>query len=142
MNYFTVDILTPYAVIAKDIPAESLLIPTVRGQINVLAEHTHIISQLETGHMSIFGGADDPTRSFHITTGICKVLKDKIMILTPAAEEDTGIDLTRAKEALENALEKLKTGDLDDYEFEKFSRKAERARLRIQLSEENNSFKK
>ena len=137
MNYYTVDVLSPNEIIAKDIPCESLVIPTVRGQINVLPEHTHIITELDNGHMIVFGGADDPTRSFLITGGICKVLNDKVTILTTAGEEDKDIDLERAKLALENALEHLRKGDLAVDEFEKYERKVERARLRVQIAEED-----
>lgn len=142
MNYFTVDVLTPYAIVGKDIPCESLLIPTVRGQINVLPEHTHFITELDNGHLTVFGGADDPTRSFNITGGICKVLNKKVTILTTAGEEDQDIDAERAREALENALEHLKKGELSGDEFEKYTRKVERARLRIQLAEEDSSGRK
>lgn len=142
MNYFTVDVLTPYAVVAKEVPCESLIIPTVRGQINVLPEHTHLITELDNGHMTIFGGADDPTRSFNLTGGICKVLQNKVTILTTAGEEDQDVDLERAKLALENAMEHLKNGDLSRDDFEKYSRKIERAKLRIQIAEENDSGKR
>ena len=53
MNHFTVDVLTPNKVIARNIPAESLLVPTVEGQINILSGHTHIIAKLETGTISV-----------------------------------------------------------------------------------------
>ena len=56
MNYYTVEILTPSKIIAKKMPAESLLIPTTRGQINVLEDHTHIVTKLAPGILSVFGG--------------------------------------------------------------------------------------
>lgn len=133
MNCFTVDILTPSKVVAKDMPAESILVPTVRGQINVLEDHTHIVSKLETGVVSIFGGADDPDRFFTVTTGVCKVLENKIIVLANTSEEKHEIDLDRAKEALANAEERLHS-DLNEEEYVKFMRKKERAQLRIQLS--------
>lgn len=137
MNYFTVDVLTPEKVVAKDIPAESLLIPTIRGQINILPHHTHLINRLSTGVLSIFGGADDPDRHFSVTYGICKVLEDKVIIMSHTSEEAKEISAERAQAALENALGKLNGGDaLSDDEIEKFRRKAERAKLRMQLVEE------
>ncbi|OUR92930.1 ATP synthase F1 subunit epsilon [Halobacteriovorax marinus] len=136
MNNFTVDILTPSAIIAKDIPAEALLVPTERGQINILKDHTHIITKLSTGMMSVFGGADDPDRFFSITTGICKVLDNKIMVLANVAEEAGEVSKERAEKALANSESKLKSSDgLSDTQIEKYRRKAERAKLRIQLSE-------
>lgn len=136
MNYFTVDILTPSKIIAKNIPAESLLIPTVRGQINVLENHTHVITKLSTGVLSVFGGADYADRAFSITTGVCKILDNKILILSNTSEESHDIDLERAKLALKRAEEKLhNTEGLSLEEVEKYQRKAERAKLRIQMAE-------
>ncbi|MBP9680061.1 MAG: F0F1 ATP synthase subunit epsilon, partial [Bacteriovorax sp.] len=100
MKYFTVEILTPSKIIAKGVLADSLLIPTVRGQINVLENHTHIVTKLAAGVLSVFGGADYADRHFALSTGICKVLEDKVMILANTAEESTDVDVERAKLAL------------------------------------------
>jgi F-type H+-transporting ATPase subunit epsilon len=136
MNFFTVDILTPFRVIARNIPAESILIPTRQGQINVLPEHTHIITQLDTGTLSIFGDGDDVDKHFSISTGVCKVLGNKVVIMADICEQQHEIDFDRAKRALEFAQSKLNSTDgmsLD--EITKFQRKVERARLRIQIAE-------
>lgn len=136
MNYFTVDLLTPEKVVAKDIPCESLIIPTVRGQINVLPHHTHLINRLSTGVLSIFGGADDPDRHFSVTYGICKVLEDKVIIMSHTSEECKNIDEERAQRALENAQARLSSGDaLSDEEIQKFQRKVERAQIRLQIAQ-------
>lgn len=138
MNYFTVDVLTPEKVVAKDVPAESLLIPTVRGQINILPHHTHLINRLSTGVLSIFGGADDPDRHFSVTYGICKVLEDKVIIMSHTSEESHEISAERAQEALDAALARLNSGEaLSDEEVEKYRRKAQRAQLRVQLSQQS-----
>lgn len=135
MNHFTVDVLTPNKVIARDIPCESLLIPTVRGQINVLPDHTHIVTRLSTGHLTIFGGADDADKSFTVSYGLCKVVGNKVSILANTCEEDREIDATRAQEALDNANEVLKGSDnLSDEDIVKYQRKAERAQIRLQIA--------
>ncbi|TNF00129.1 MAG: ATP synthase F1 subunit epsilon [Deltaproteobacteria bacterium] len=133
MNNYTVDILTPSKIVAKGIPAESLLVPTVRGQINVLKDHTHIVSKLGTGIVTVFGGEDDPDRYFSVTTGVCKVLDNKVIILANTSEEDHEIDVQRAKEALKHAQEQLQSS-LSDEELTKYRRKVERAQLRVQLA--------
>jgi F-type H+-transporting ATPase subunit epsilon len=136
MKYYTVDILTPSKIIAKAIPAESLLIPTVRGQINVLENHTHIVSKLATGVLTVFGGPDYADRNFIVSEGVCKILENKIVVLANAAEESTDINVERAKLSLQNAEDKLKnTEGLSFEEVDEYVQKAERARLRIQLAE-------
>ncbi len=136
MKYYTVDILTPSKIIAKAIPAESLLIPTVRGQINVLENHTHIVTKLSTGVLTVFGGPDYADRNFLVSNGVCKILENKITVLANTAEESTDVNVERAKLSLQNAEEKLKnTEGLSLEEVDEYVQKAERARLRIQLAE-------
>ena len=135
MKYYTVDILTPSKIIAKAIPAESLLIPTVRGQINVLENHTHIVTKLSTGVLTVFGGPDYADRNFLVSSGVCKILEGKIVILANTAEESTDVNVERAKLSLQNAEDKLKnTEGLTVDEVDEYVQKAERARLRIQLA--------
>ena len=133
MNNFTVDILTPSKVIAKDVPAENVLIPTLRGQIEVKKDHTHVVEKLGTGVVSVFGGSDDSDRHFVVTTGVCKILNDKITILSNVATEDIEVDTERAEAALKNAQEML-SSTLTDEEITKYRRKVERAQLRIQMA--------
>jgi F-type H+-transporting ATPase subunit epsilon len=135
MKYYTVDILTPSKIIAKAIPAESLLIPTVRGQINVLENHTHIVTKLATGVLTVFGGPDYADRNFMVSSGVCKILENKVVILANTAEESTEVNVERAKLSLQNAEDRLKnTEGLSIEEVDEYVQKAERARLRIQLA--------
>lgn len=136
MNYYTVEILTPSKIVAKNVLAESLLIPTSRGQINVLEDHTHLVTKLSPGILSVFGGADYADRNFFVTVGVCKILENKIIILANTSEESTDVDVERAKLALARAEEKLKQPEsLSLEEVEKYTRKVERAKLRIQIGQ-------
>ncbi len=138
MKYFVVDILTPSKIIAKGLQAESLLIPTTRGQINVLENHTHIVTKLSTGALTVFGGAAYSDRNFAVSSGVCKILDNKIVIMANTAEESTELNVERAKLSLKNAEEKLKnTEGLSLLEIDEYMQKAERAKLRIQLAEFN-----
>ncbi|MCY4524405.1 MAG: ATP synthase F1 subunit epsilon [Halobacteriovoraceae bacterium] len=139
MNCFTVDILTPGRILARNLPAESVIVPTLKGQINLLEGHTHVITGLSTGLLSVFGGPDDPDHHFSITTGVGKVLGDKITILADVGEEADEIDEERAQRALENAQDILKNKSLSSWEFTKYERKLARARLRLQLVKMKNN---
>ncbi|MBT3981995.1 MAG: ATP synthase F1 subunit epsilon [Bacteriovoracaceae bacterium] len=130
---FVVDILTPSKVIAQNLNAAELLVPTVRGQINILEDHTHIVSKLDTGVLTLVSnGVQD---NYLITTGICKVLKDKIVILANVCEHSKEIDRERAQAALDQAEGKL-SGDetLSEEEVIKYRRKRDRAYVRLKLS--------
>ena len=134
MNCFTVDILTPGRVLAKALPAQSILVPTLKGQINLLEGHTHIITRLTTGTLSVFGGSEDPDSHFSITAGTGRVLGEKVTILADVAEGANEIDEERAKRALDNARNMLANKSLSSWEFVKYERKLERAKLRLHLA--------
>lgn len=135
MKYFTVDILTPSKIVAKNVSAESLFIPTIRGQINVLENHTHVISKLSTGVLSLFGGIDYTDRHFSISDGVCKILDNKVIIMANTTEESHEINLERAKSSLKHNEELLKnTEGLSLEEIDGLHQACERAKLRIQLA--------
>ena len=134
MTPFSVDILTPNKVLAKNLPAESLLLPTVRGEINILPEHTHLITQLAKGILTIFSADDEDDRAFFISDGICKVLKNKVVVMASLGEEVNHINLERAQKSLDHSMEELKSKTLSPHEFDELVHKIERAKLRIQLA--------
>lgn len=135
MSFFTVDILTPERVVDKNIPANSLLIPTLSGQINVLPEHTHLIASLGIGQLSIFSGEEHSDGHFLLAPpGIVKISEDKITILARIAEEHHEIDREFAQLELGNIREVLSQGNFqDDAEREKLLQKLEMAELRYQM---------
>lgn len=133
MSYFTVDILTPSAIIAKNVSADSVFVPTTKGQINLLPDHTHIIEKLDIGELITIDKAS--TKSFFVADGICKVLDSKITILAGACEAVDQIDRDRASKSLVECQKKLTGQDsLNDLDLEEFRNKSKRAEVRLTLS--------
>ena len=134
MSHFKIDILTPSSIIAKNLEASSIIVPTERGEINILPQHTHLMTKLETGVLKL-ESSGNKVDTFCVTNGICKILKEKVIILTSAGEGQDMIDLERAKKALEKSKSKL-TSDttLSDSEREKYVRKYLRAEVRIKIA--------
>jgi F-type H+-transporting ATPase subunit epsilon len=135
MKNFKLNLYTPNGVIVKGLDCSDVLIPTVRGQVNVLTDHTHFLTQLDTGILTARNG--DKTTQYTVTAGVCKVLKDEITILSYTSETDEKIDPERAKLALEKAEVKLSGKEvLTELELQKYQRKLQRANMRIQLVKE------
>ena len=133
MSHFKVDILTPSSVVVKGLGASSVLVPTERGEINLLPQHTHLMAKLDTGALRLEdnGGKE---KLFFITKGVCKVLKDKITILTAAGEEDCDINFSRAQKSLEESKLKLESTEVfQDGEREELEEKNRRARTRLEI---------
>lgn len=135
MSFFKVDILTPSRVVAKAMPADSLIVPVDRGQIEILPNHTHIIEKLGTGRLTVKVG--DNIKHFMITAGICKLLDNKVNIIANVCEPQTEIDGDRAEKARKLSYDKLtNSDDLSDDERVKYSRKIRRAEIRIMMASE------
>ncbi len=127
---FKLSVLTPNGVVVKNLECSDLIIPTVRGEINVLPDHTHILTELSTGVMSVKTSGEK--RHFHVTHGLCKVLKDEVSILAITSEKAEDIDLDRAKMAQKKAQEMLAGKEsLSDEQLLKYQRKLSRAAARL-----------
>lgn len=136
MSVFKLNICTPSKVVVQNVEAESFLIPTTRGEINVLKDHTHLISKLDTGVLTI--NVPGGKRVKYVTTvGICKVLNDTVTILTQTCEAASELDKARAERAFNLAKSKLSGEEtLSDFELTKFRRKLSRAQIRMNLAME------
>jgi F-type H+-transporting ATPase subunit epsilon len=130
---FSLKLLTPSGVVVKNLECSDLIIPTVRGEINVLPDHTHILTELSTGVMTVKSG--ESKRHFHVTHGLCKVLKNEVSILAITSESADSIDIERVKKAQQLAQEKLSGKDpLTDVELIKYQRKLERSQARMRAA--------
>ena len=138
MSFFKVDILTPQSAVVRNVEADSILIPTTTGEIQVLPEHTHLVTKLDTGALILKTG--DKKIEFSITTGTCRILNDRITILSNVCERAGDINLERAEKALSNSQSVLAGSSLKtNTDVEKYQRKLARARLRIALSKKFNA---
>ena len=132
MAAFKLNLFTPKGVVIKDLECNEIIIPTVRGEIAVLPEHTHILTELSTGIVS--AKSPSGTRHFTVTAGLCRVLKDTVTILSFTSERAEDIDLERAKTAKAKATERLSGKEpLTDADLTKFRRKLDRAEIRTRL---------
>lgn len=130
---FKLNLFTPKGVVIKDLECYDIVIPTVRGEINILPEHTHILTELSTGLMTAKTAMG--TRHFTVTAGLCRVLKDTVTILSFTSERVEDIDVERAKSAKAKATDRLSGKEsLSDVDILKFRRKLERAELRVRLA--------
>lgn len=114
-NYF-VDILTPDKVVARSIEATGIKVETVRGEINILPDHTHLITSLFTGLLNI-SDVNKKSHYFTVSKGICKVLGNKITILSSnslTAKEVNGASIEKENIELKARLQKTDLMDDDD----------------------------
>jgi F-type H+-transporting ATPase subunit epsilon len=83
-----------------------VLAPGVEGQLGILPEHAPLITQLTIGELRTRAG--DEEYAFAVHGGFMHVLPDQVTVLADVAERVEEIDVERAEEARQRALELLK----------------------------------
>ena len=133
MAAFKLNLFTPKGTVVKGIECSEISVPTVRGEINILPDHTHILTELGTGVLTA-KTTDGSVRHFSVTAGLCRVMQDAVTILSFTSERPQDIDVERAKAAKAKAASRLAgESNLSDVELIKFRRKLERADMRLRL---------
>lgn len=130
---FKLNLYTPKGVVVRDLECTEIVVPTVRGEITILENHTHILTELGTGILA--AKTSMGVRHFSVTAGLCRVMKDAVTVLSFTSERVEDIDVERAKASRAKAASRL-AGDesLSDVELIKFRRKLERADMRLRLA--------
>jgi F-type H+-transporting ATPase subunit epsilon len=119
--------------VIRDLECNDIVIPTVRGEINILPEHTHILTELSTGILT--AKTPNGVRNFSVTAGLCRVLADTVTILSFTSERAEDVDMERAKLAKAKAMDRLSGKEsLTDVDLLKFRRKLERAEMRLRAA--------
>ncbi len=130
---FKLNLYTPKGVVIRDLECNDIVIPTVRGEINILPEHTHILTELSTGILT--AKTPNGVRNFSVTAGLCRVLADTVTILSFTSERAEDVDIERAKSAKAKAMDRLSGKEsLTDVDLIKFRRKLERAEMRLRAA--------
>lgn len=99
------EIVTPERVVLRE-KINQITVPTVSGEITVLAGHIPLVSTLKPGVIEI-RKEDGSLEIMSVSGGFIEVLKNKIVILADTAERAGEIDADRAQEARKKA-EQLK----------------------------------
>ena len=126
-----VDIVSPYRRLVEGAAVNSLRLPAINGEIEVLSGHAELLTLLSTGILSM--AQDGKTRQFAVSFGFAEVRNDKVIVLAETIEEQSDIDKTRANQAQKKAEEKL-SGVLDEGQFNKYQLKLQRAIIRQNIS--------
>jgi F-type H+-transporting ATPase subunit epsilon len=111
-----------------------LSVVTTAGQIGVLANHTPLISIVKTGPLHLI--IEGKTTYYATSGGVISVQKDETILLLDAIEKAEEIDITRAKDALRRAEERLKEAN-DKIDEARAQAALSRALNRIQVAEEH-----
>jgi F-type H+-transporting ATPase subunit epsilon len=115
-----------------DVEADSVTVPTVRGEIGLLKSHAPMISAIKPGILTYV--AKGVTERFVVSGGFVEVSSDKVSILSDIAERPSEIEVENARIAKQSAERELagwNGGSEQDFELVKENLELAEARLKL-----------
>lgn len=112
----TLEIVTPEARVYSD-TVETVVIPTVAGEVGILPGHIPLLTQVENGELRVTKNGQ--TQWLAVSGGFAQVENDKVSVLAEYAIDEQKIDENAVEAALQSAQAKLKEAEsADPQEFE------------------------
>jgi F-type H+-transporting ATPase subunit epsilon len=112
----TLEIVTPEAKVYSD-TIDSVVIPTVEGEIGILPGHIPLITQMESGELRVTKGA--VTHWLVVGNGFAQIDGDTVRVLAENAITEEKIDEHAVEDAMKRAEQELKVAkDMDPQQYE------------------------
>ena len=112
----TLEIVTPEARVYSD-TIDTVVIPTVDGEIGILPGHIPLLTQVEHGELRVTKGTS--VLFLAVGGGFAQISGDKISVLAEHAISEEKIDEKAAEQAMQRAELAMKEAkDMDPNEFE------------------------
>jgi len=112
----TLEIVTPEARVYSD-TIDSVVIPTVEGEIGILPGHIPLLTQVADGELRVTKGAE--TTYLVIGGGFAEIDGDKVSVLAERAIAEDQIDEKFVEDAMKRAEQAIKEAKhMDPHEFE------------------------
>lgn len=112
----TLEIVTPEARVYSD-TIDSVVIPTIEGEIGVLPGHIPLLTQVEDGELRVTKGS--VTHWLAVGGGFAQIDGDTVRVLAEHAITEEKIDETAVEAAMKRAEHELKAAkDMDPQQYE------------------------
>src|SRR3954470_17405507 len=112
----TLEIVTPEARVYSD-TIDTVVIPTVEGEIGVLPGHIPLLTQVEHGELRVTKG--NTTHWLAVGGGFAQIDGDRVRVLAEHAITEEKIDEHAVEVAMKRAEEELKAAkDMDPQQYE------------------------
>ncbi len=113
----TLEIVTPDARVYTD-TIDSVVIPTVEGEVGILPGHIPLLTQVEDGELRVTKGTE--TVLLAVSGGFAEVEGDRVHVLAEHAISEEKIDEKAVEEALKRAEAQISDAkNLDPQEYER-----------------------
>ncbi len=127
----SLEIVTPEKRVAQ-VTCDEVRAPGALGGFGIRPGHASFISALEPGQLTVVVGGRD--EHYAVLGGFLQVDKDRVIVLADAAERREDIDVERAKRALVESTERLRSLTEQDSTHAVEAARVRRAAARVRVA--------
>lgn len=109
-NKLSLQIITPTRAVL-DTKVDSVILRTLEGDMGIHYDHEPVVTLLNYGVLRY--RVDDKQYKVTTMSGFAEVTRDRVVVMTDAAELENEIDFERAERAKQRAEERLQGNDYD-----------------------------
>ena len=131
---FKLTLVTPEKKLVMDQEVEAVVVPANRGELNILAGHTPLITTLETGIVKWKEKGKDTFHHAVVSWGYCQIFPGGVDILAEVADLPSEVDVEECKRYITEGEKRLNNEVLNDETFELVSREIKRMRADLEIS--------
>ncbi len=125
------EIVTPEKRVLDE-KVEAVTLPGLNGEMQILAGHTPIISQLKSGILTY--SQSGTSSRLMVSGGFVEVNHDRVSVLADIAENSDEVDTAQARLELTEAEKALSAWSGEESELATVQNKLERAQARLELT--------
>ena len=131
----TLTLVTPEKKVLDSLPIKELLIPGETGQLGILPGHAPLVSTLGSGVLKYLLPGEENFRKIAVSWGYVEVQPEKVIVLAESAETKTELDREKARERLQDILQKQQDTSLSPEEIRSLQKKEQEQRTFLKLTE-------
>jgi len=132
MAEFKLNLFTPKSVVIKARGVDKVVVPTIKGTIQILPGHLHIVEKLSPGILTVQG--EHGEEQYFISDGIVKLFGGTISVLAQECCAPNQVNKELAKTTYESLMEKTKlTEGLKDYEIDALYEELDNQRAKMEF---------
>lgn len=105
MAKLTVELVTPERHVLAEEDVDVVIAPGIEGELAILPQHAPLVTELDPGVIVLRRGTEEEILA--VSGGFLEVLGDTVTVLADTSERSEEIDLERAQEARDRALEAI-----------------------------------
>lgn len=129
---FKVNLVTPERKLLLGEEAAEVTVPALRGELNILAGHSPLMTTLEAGVLKVKLNNGD-SKQYVISWGYCQVSPEGVNILAEFANSPDELDVDSVKKNIKELEHKLLEELLEDEEYKETLSQQARAHANLDL---------